>query len=63
MVLLAKWSDDHVASGKKALSAQMYVSTGSSLELIHSLQEFRLNFSLVHMTACRGTAEEGSCRC
>ncbi len=33
MVLLAKWSDDLVASGKEVLSAHMYESTHWSLGL------------------------------
>lgn len=50
-VLLAKWSDDHVAVGKEVLSVQKYKSTGWSFGLKHSPREFRLNFSLVHIAA------------
>lgn len=61
MVLSAKWSDDQVASGKEVLSAQKYKSTDWSLGLKHSLQECRLNFSLVHIAAYK-KAEEASLR-
>lgn len=37
--------DDHIALGQKVLSAQRYKSIGWSLELKHSLQEFKVSFS------------------
>lgn len=49
--------DDHIALGKKALSAQRYKSTGWSLELKHSLQEFKLNFSSLKRKSIRGELE------
>lgn len=39
MVLFAKWSNDHLASGKEVLSAQKHNSRDLSLGLTHSLQE------------------------